>query len=266
MQKHTPNKPNPVIDKLHKILSETPIEKAAIIELFPILKEIDEFKFYNPSSYYGILDHSINSAELTEDLFIKRTLIFHDIGKIKTGTIIAHSDAGKIITKFPGHEMESVKMTAELLEGKIDPHELYRMLLVIKYHDTPLIKDGDDSMFYGLVKKHGTRFMWDLLLHKRCDQLTHHWERYANKIGPEIDEAYIKLRDYEKARLFQTLSHDTSDNTADTFSKILPSFLTNSKISSTPYPCNPIRGKFIINASSDFLKKNLRNSITIPSI
>lgn len=186
-------------NELGKILSSNQIDKAALINLFPVVKEVDEFEFYHPAHIYGILDHSIKAADLTKDIFLRTVLIFHDIGKIKTAKQVPHkTEPNTIVTKFPGHEEQSVKMAAELFNGDMDPVDLHKMLLLIKYHDTQLVRHdnlGDDYwMFDHLIKQHGTGFMHDLLDVKRCDQLSHNLERYLKKIEPEIEKVYIRLQ------------------------------------------------------------------------
>ena len=52
-----------MLEKIYKIIDETPINKEKLIALVPVLKELDALVFYHPAHCYGVLDHSLKAAE-----------------------------------------------------------------------------------------------------------------------------------------------------------------------------------------------------------
>jgi len=178
-----------MLEELYKILSNTPINKEALLKLIPILRELEDFEFYHPAHCYNILDHSIKAAELVDDLFLKLMLIFHDIGKPSTALVVANTKIGKPVTKFPNHEKESVRIAKDVFENQLDEDSLKIFLLLIKYHDTPLVSHGDANQMEILIDSYGSEFVGMLLKVQRADMITHD-SKYYHLIKPRLDESF----------------------------------------------------------------------------
>ena len=172
-----------------EIIGSKSIDKAKLMSLFPVLKQLDELQFYHPAHAYGVLDHSIKAAELVNSDLLKLVLIFHDVGKLTTATKVSHkTDSDKTVTKFPNHEAESAKIVNDLFKSKMEPKQLARVLKLIEYHDTPLIKADDTTVMDKFVAKYGRDFVADLLTVQRADMATHEQNYYQNKIKPRLDK------------------------------------------------------------------------------
>jgi len=179
-----------MIEKLYEILKETPIDKETLMNLVPLLRELNEYEFYHPAHAYNVLDHSIKAAELVDDIFLRLVLIFHDVGKLNTGLEVPNYDKLKPpVTKFPNHEEESVRLTKEVLEGELNENSLYTLLEIIKYHDTPLVIHDNESVMNELIDKYGYEFVGMLLKVQRADLITHS-DKYYNVMKPGLDNAF----------------------------------------------------------------------------
>jgi HD domain. len=177
-----------LLEKAYQILVDIPINKERLIELFPILKELDEMEFYHPAHCYGVLEHSINAAETLNDIFLRLVLIFHDVGKLTTAIKVPDLNSkNSLVTKFPNHQLESVKIAEEIFKKCFDEKTLVIFLKLIEYHDTPLLTGDDDQVMRSLVEDYGTSFVSNLLKVQRADMSTHTKEYYERKIKPSLD-------------------------------------------------------------------------------
>ena len=177
-----------MLEQIYAIIKETPIDKKSLINLIPILKEVDELEFYHPAHCYGVLDHSIKAAEILNDEFLRLVLIFHDVGKLNTAIKVPNiTKPNEFITKFPGHQQESMRIANEILGDEFDTETLKIFLKLIEYHDTPLVIEQDDRIMRGLIQKYGTNFVSLLLKVQRADMATHDKIYYENKIKPVLD-------------------------------------------------------------------------------
>ena len=177
-----------MLEKAYQILVDIPINKERLIELFPILKELDEMEFYHPAHCYGVLEHSINAAETLNDIFLRLVLIFHDVGKLTTAIKVPDLNSkNSLVTKFPNHQLESVKIAEEIFKKCFDEKTLVIFLKLIEYHDTPLLTGDDDQVMRSLVEDYGTSFVSNLLKVQRADMSTHTKEYYERKIKPSLD-------------------------------------------------------------------------------
>lgn len=176
-----------MLNKLYEILEDDPIDKDALITLIPIFKELEEVEFYHPAHCYNILEHSIKSAELVDETFLKVALLFHDIGKLNKQQIVLNKkDESKPITKFNGHELESVRITKDILTNHMNEEELEYLLNLIKYHDTPLITTNEETLD-DFVELYGNKFVSDLLKIQRADMRTHSKDYYEKVIKARLD-------------------------------------------------------------------------------
>jgi len=198
-----------MIEKIYEIIKVIPIDKKTLIDLIPILKELDELEFYHPAHSYGVLDHSIKAAETLDDDFLRLVMIFHDIGKLTTVTEVPDlTKVNGFITKFPEHQQESMRIASELLGKEFEPQTLRVFLKLIEYHDTPLITGEDDRVMQELIQKYGNNFVESLLKVQRADMTTHDKTYYENKIKPILDNIFDV---YEKKYKQNKLENDSMD-------------------------------------------------------
>lgn len=179
-----------MLEKIYQIIRKNPIDKTALTNLLPILKELDEFEFYHPVHPYPVLEHSIKAAQKLDDDFLRLVLIFHDVGKLKTSVKVPHyTKPNAFVMKSPNHEIESAKIVEELFKKEMDLDSLKILLALIKYHDTPLINEADDTIMQQLIKEYGLNFVSNLLKIQRADMSTHSKEYYEQKMKPKLDYA-----------------------------------------------------------------------------
>lgn len=165
---------NAMLEKIYETIMVTPINKEKLINLIPILKELDELKFYHPAHCYSVLEHSIKAAETLDDKFLRLVMIFHDVGKLTTAKNVPNREhPNECVTKFPNHQLESAKIARKILINEFDEKNLNIFLKLIEYHDTPLIEKGNDEMMEKLVENYGINFVGQLLKIQRADMSTH---------------------------------------------------------------------------------------------
>lgn len=191
-----------MLAKIYKIIEKTPIDKSLLIKVVPILKELDELEFYHPAHCYGILDHSIKSAETLDDVFLRLVLIFHDVGKLNTAiNVTDYNNTNGFVTKFPNHQQESVRIVKEIFGNEFDKQTLTIFLKLIEYHDTPLVLNKNDSTMKKLYRLYGSQFIDNLLKVQRADMSTHDKLYYENKIKPTLDNiCEIYEQNYKKIK------------------------------------------------------------------
>lgn len=188
-----------MLEEILKIISKEHIEKEELISLVPILKQLDEFDFYHPVHIYNVLDHSIKAAESLDDPILRLIMIFHDVGKLKTSIKVPHyTIPGIFVTKSPGHEKASAKITYDFFKDRMDPKCLKTVVKLIEYHDTKLVKDDDDSIMKKLVDEYGAQFVEKLLKIQKADMSHHEKQYYEKELRPTLENAQtIFTRKYD---------------------------------------------------------------------
>ena len=178
-----------MLEELLVIIRKTPIDKVALTNLVPILKELDEFEYYHPVHPYPVLVHSIKAAEMLDDEFLRLAMIFHDVGKINTSVKVPHNTIpDKFVMKSPNHDIESSRIVVWLFKDEMEKDNLTTLSALIEYHDTPLInQDGTEAIMEQLVNQYGVAFVSNLLKMQRADMSTHSKEYYEQKIKPQLD-------------------------------------------------------------------------------
>jgi len=185
-----------MLEQIYMIIRKTPINKKALTDLLPILRELDEFEFEHPVHPYPILEHSIKAAEMLDDEFLRLAMIFHDIGKLNTSIKVPHYTIPKrFVMKSPGHEAESARIVYELLKDEMDEDSLIILSKLIEYHDTPLIIQDDETIIGQLIEQYGVSFVGNLLKMQRADMINHSTEYYEQKMKSQlghVDSIYKK--------------------------------------------------------------------------
>ena len=128
-------------------------EYFAIITVFiPELGEIENFAQHSPYHIYDCLNHTFKVMEnVSDNLLIRLSALFHDIGKPKTFTLDE-----KGIGHFYGHYKESVEIAKKVLKRlKYDKETIFRVKELIYYHDysLPMNKKSARKLLYkfGLI-------------------------------------------------------------------------------------------------------------------
>ena len=182
-----------MIKQLYEIIKQERIDQEALMCLVPVLKELNDLDFYNPAHIYNVLEHSVKAAETVKEPFLRVALIFHDVGKLTTAKQEPHRTIpGKFVTKFKGHEAESVRITEDILGALLPEKQLGRLLKLIELHDTQLISDGDETLMDNLISTRGTKFVKDLLKIQWADMMTHE-QSYYQKMQPKLNHACTRF-------------------------------------------------------------------------
>lgn len=136
------------VNILYKLLDD------GILNIF--LNELTELDISqdNPYHCYSLLHHTFKATELIEDeLHLKLTMLFHDLGKLNTRT---YDDRG--IAHYCSHNKESIKIAGNIFDRlKYDNDTKSKVLMLIEYHDYTLttkksIKKMLKRIGYSLVK------------------------------------------------------------------------------------------------------------------
>jgi tRNA nucleotidyltransferase (CCA-adding enzyme) len=141
-------------DEILRILNEDEVDKEAMFELIPELRELDEFEFNHPAHAYSVLDHSLLAASKVPSAIEKLALLFHDIGKPETVTYEENYMPGEPpVAKFHGHPEVGAKMALPILDRILsDEEEIYTIYKLIELHDSwyKLTEEKADEIAYEL--------------------------------------------------------------------------------------------------------------------
>ena len=131
--------------------------------LYPDILKMKGFEQKNKFHKYDVLEHCLFSMEyVPKKVHLKLAALLHDIGKPHTLTI---DDEG--IAHFYSHAQKSVEIAENILRDlKYDNATIDKVLLLVKYHDTPI--EGK-KMVKRWLGKYGEEFMRDLIWIKRAD-------------------------------------------------------------------------------------------------
>lgn len=131
-------------------------------------KEIEETYEFNQNHQYHVYDlymHTIISMEnISPKLHLRLTMLFHDLGKLKTKT----TDE-KGVSHFYGHAKHSLEIAERILrELKYDNSTMDKVLALIKYHDCTL---NSRTAVKRMLNKIGQELFRDLLSVQKADML-----------------------------------------------------------------------------------------------
>ncbi|MCC0635460.1 MULTISPECIES: CCA tRNA nucleotidyltransferase [unclassified Clostridioides] len=128
--------------------------------IIPEICDLEDVIQNNPYHIYNVGKHTLIATEVIEDeLYLKLTMLFHDLGKKITKTTDKNG-----IDHFYSHSRESVKIAKQILKRlKYDNYTINKVLILIQYHDYRiepkrkiikklLNKLGDVELFEDLIK------------------------------------------------------------------------------------------------------------------
>ena len=103
--------------------------------VIPELLKMKGFEQHNPHHVHDVLKHTCVALEGADnDLIVRLTVLFHDIGKPDSFTIDENGNG-----HFYGHALKSSDITKDILDRlKIDNKTKQQVLTLIKYHDLDL--------------------------------------------------------------------------------------------------------------------------------
>ncbi len=165
-----------------KNVQETLIQGIGIIGVFiPELMPTIAFDQKNPYHCHDLLTHiAITVAAVKACINLRWTMVLHDLGKPSTFSIDE-----KGIGHFYGHSQKSVEMAQVVLNRlKLPKERIKTILLLIKYHDTPI--EASQKSIKRWLNRLGQSTFCDLLEVKKADCLGQdphfHWrlEQLAN--------------------------------------------------------------------------------------
>ncbi|EHJ25291.1 tRNA nucleotidyltransferase/poly(A) polymerase family protein [Clostridioides difficile 050-P50-2011] len=100
--------------------------------IIPEICELEDVIQHNPYHIYDVQKHTLIATEVIEDeLYLKLTMLFHDLGKKVTKTTDKNG-----VDHFYTHSRESVKIAKKILRRlKYDNYTINKVLILIQYHD-----------------------------------------------------------------------------------------------------------------------------------
>lgn len=138
-----------------------------LFTIIPELKESFGFEQHNHHHEYDIYEHILHSVqESRKDLTVRLTMLLHDVGKPSTFAFVNGEG------HFYGHANVSEKMADDILKRlKTDHDTREKVKLLIRYHDYPVIYEGDHAKkaVARLVRKIGKDAFYQLCDVKRAD-------------------------------------------------------------------------------------------------
>jgi tRNA nucleotidyltransferase (CCA-adding enzyme) len=150
----------------NNVVESIKIKYDAIVETIPEIKEMKAFNQNNKYHVYDVLNHTLEVLRNTEnDLELRLSALFHDIGKPSTYTIDS-----KGIGHFYGHGDVSVELTSIILERlNYDKNLITNVLELIRFHDYPIFIE--EKPLKKFLKRFDNKLLSKLLNLKRADIL-----------------------------------------------------------------------------------------------
>lgn len=135
-------------------------------EFIPELLLTINFDQKNPYHCHDLLTHlAITVASIKAESHLRWTMLLHDLGK--PSTFLIDSDG---VGHFYGHAKKSVELANLILNRLKFPKEMLKhILLLIKYHDTPI--EADEKIVKRWLNRLGEKRFRDLLEVKKADCL-----------------------------------------------------------------------------------------------
>jgi len=157
-----------------------------ITEIIPEMSPVIGFKQNNPYHCYDVLNHILFSVEnAPEDVEIRLSMLFHDIGKPGCYT----ETAG--IGHFYGHQRAGSRITKRILSRlKYDRNTVETVTELISYHDADIQPRGKNIKRW--LNKIGEKRLRQLLEVKRADALAH-TAGYGQKKAGELKKILALL-------------------------------------------------------------------------
>lgn len=155
-------------------------EYADVICVFiPEMEKCVGFEQINRHHIYDVYTHSLKALEQSKnDLHIRLSLFFHDIGK----PYVAHFDE-KGEQHYYSHPKKSAEITEEVLTRlRFDNDTKNKVVTLVKMHDSPIMLDKEDipskKRLKRILSQIGAELTYDLIEIKRCDNLSQNPEYY----------------------------------------------------------------------------------------
>ncbi|MDY6690677.1 CCA tRNA nucleotidyltransferase [Clostridioides difficile] len=159
--------------------------------IIPEICDLEDITQDNPYHIYNVQKHTLIATEVIEnELHLKLTMLFHDLGKKITKT---NDENG--IDHFYNHSRESVKIARDIMKRlKYDNHTINKVLILIQYHDYNI--EPKRKIIKKLLKKlEDVELFKDLLKVKWADILAQNpkymKQRILNLIDCEKEFKYI---------------------------------------------------------------------------
>jgi len=174
--------------------------------IIPEIKSMIGFKQNNPYHVYDVWEHTVVAVNNVDDLILKLTMFFHDIGKPSCYTVDE-----KGIGHFYGHQDSSARITFEIFKRMkmtnadgINGNDLKDVIELIKYHDIR-IEPRKKSVRRVLSKLEGNQLQFQrLLLVKRADILAQAPDKLESRLK-EIQAIELIFKDVVKEKACTTL-------------------------------------------------------------
>ena len=159
-----------------------------ILCIIPEIKSMIGFEQNNPYHCYDVWKHTLITINNVDELILKLTMFFHDIGKINCYRIDTQG-----IGHFYGHADESTRIASEIFKRMklttselISKNDIKNVIQLIKYHDI-VIKPQKKSIRKILSKLDGNISQFQRLLSvKKADILAQNPDKALIRLG-EID-------------------------------------------------------------------------------
>ncbi|HGM3195587.1 TPA: CCA tRNA nucleotidyltransferase [Clostridioides difficile] len=159
--------------------------------IIPEICELEDVTQHNPYHIYDVQKHTLIATEVIEDeLYLKLTMLFHDLGKKVTKTTDKNG-----VDHFYTHSRESVKIAKKILKRlKYDNYTINKVLILIQYHDYKI--EPKRKIIKKLLNKlEDVELFEDLIKVKWADILAHNpkymKQRILNLIDCEKEFKYI---------------------------------------------------------------------------
>lgn len=170
-----------------------------IIKVFiPEIEKMKNFNQMNKYHIYDIFDHTIETMKYSNDLIIKITMLFHDIGKINTFTIDSNN-----VGHFYNHSAVSVALTKKIFKRLkltssplVNKSTLEHILELIKFHSIK-INPNKKSIKRVISKLNGNLKQFQrLLIVRKCDIYGKNPEIINNQIKElkKIEKLFLEIK------------------------------------------------------------------------
>lgn len=150
-----------------------------ICVFIPEMEKCVGFEQINRHHIYDVYTHSLKALEQSKnDLHIRLSLFFHDIGK----PYVAHFDE-KGEQHYYSHPKKSAEITEEVLTRlRFDNDTKNKVVTLVKMHDSPIMLDKEEipskKRLKRILSQIGVDLTYDLIEIKRCDNLSQNPEYY----------------------------------------------------------------------------------------
>lgn len=151
-----------------------------LISIIPEIKPMINFDQMHPHHHLDLWEHTLLALKLSKnDLDVRLTLLFHDIGKVEYKDIDENG-----VRHYKNHAVCSANITNDILKrlGYEDGYIAYICNFII-HHDTPITDDEIINDYDNMLK------LYEI---QRCDGLAHN-PLYLEKRKKYLDDIELKL-------------------------------------------------------------------------